>query len=234
VGLRFTLTQDNYPELPAMLDMLDEHDIDKFYLSHLNYSGRGGRNRKRDAWYDMTRDAMTLLFNHCHDELKRGIEREYVTGNNDADGPFLLEWAKEHYPEQVPALEQRLTNWGGNSSGVNISNIDNLGVVHPDTFWWDYNLGNVRETPFSQIWSETTDPLMQGFRQRPRPVKGRCAECKYLPICNGNTRVRAYNISRDFWEEDPGCYLTNDEIGVVDDLPRRVAAPVTEIPVHNL
>lgn len=194
VGLRFTLTQDNYPELPAMLEMLDEHDIDKFYLSHLNYSGRGGRNRKRDAWYDMTRDAMTLLFNHCHDELRRGIEREYVTGNNDADAPFLIEWAKEHY----------LTRWmpspsgspiGGNASGVNISNIDNLGVVHPDTFWWDHDLGNVRQTPFSQIWSETQDPLMQGFRQHPRPVKGRCAECKFLAICNGNTRVRAYNVT---------------------------------------
>jgi heme d1 biosynthesis radical SAM protein NirJ len=234
VGLRFTLTQDNYPELPAMLEMLDEHNIDKFYLSHLNYSGRGGRNKKRDAWYDMTREAMSLLFNHCHDELKRGIEREYVTGNNDADGPFLIEWAKEHYPDQVEALEQRLTNWGGNSSGVNISNIDNLGVVHPDTFWWDYNLGNVRETPFSEIWSETRDPLMQGFRQHPRPVKGRCAECKYLDICNGNTRVRAYNISRDFWEEDPGCYLTNEEIGVMNDMPRRVAAATVEIPVHNL
>lgn len=234
VGLRFTLTQDNYPELPAMLEMLDEHQIDKFYLSHLNYSGRGGRNKKRDAWYDMTRDAMNLLFNHCHDELKRGIEREYVTGNNDADGPFLIEWAKEHYPDQVGALTQRLTNWGGNSSGVNISNIDNLGVVHPDTFWWDHNLGNVRQTPFSKIWSETTDPLMQGFRQHPRPVKGRCADCKYLNICNGNTRVRAYNVSGDFWEEDPGCYLTNDEIGVVGDLPRRVAAPIVEIPVHNL
>jgi len=36
----------------------------------------------------MTRDAMTLLFDHCHHELQRGIEREYVTGNNDADGPF--------------------------------------------------------------------------------------------------------------------------------------------------
>ncbi len=59
VGLRFTLTQDNFPELPDMLKMLDEHDIDKFYLSHLNYSGRGGRNRKRDAWYDMGQQSTT-------------------------------------------------------------------------------------------------------------------------------------------------------------------------------
>lgn len=74
---------------------------------------------------------------------------------------------------------------------------------------------------------------MVGLRQHPRPVKGRCAECKYLDICNGNTRVRAYNVSNDFWEEDPGCYLTNEEIGVVD-MPRRIATPVVEIPVNNL
>ncbi|KAA1175923.1 heme d1 biosynthesis radical SAM protein NirJ [Marinobacter salinexigens] len=233
VGLRFTLTQDNFRQLPDILDLLDEHDIDKFYLSHLNYSGRGGRNRKRDAWYDMTREAMTLLFDHCHDELKRGIQREYVTGNNDADGPFLLQWAQQHYPDQVPALAQRLENWGGNASGVNIANIDNLGVVHPDTFWWNYDLGNVRQTPFSKIWSGTTDGLMQGFRQSPRPVKGRCADCRYLTICNGNTRVRAYNVSGDFWEEDPGCYLTNEEIGVAE-VPRRIAAAAVEIPVNNL
>ncbi|MEQ6885390.1 heme d1 biosynthesis radical SAM protein NirJ [Salicola sp. Rm-C-2C1-2] len=233
VGLRFTLTQDNFHELPDILRLLDEYDIDKFYLSHLNYSGRGGRNRKRDTWYDMTRQAMTMMFDHCHSELQQGIEREYVTGNNDADGPFLMEWAREHYPDQVDNLWQRLVNWGGNSSGVNIANIDNLGNVHPDTFWWNYTLGNVRETPFSQIWSDENDPLMAGFRQRPRPVKGRCGACHYLPVCNGNTRVRAYNVSGDFWEEDPGCYLTNEEIGVAES-DRRVATPAMEIPVHNL
>lgn len=233
VGLRFTLTRDNAAQLPDILQLLEQHRIDKFYLSHLNYSGRGGRNRKQDAWYDMTRNAMTLLFDHCHKELRQGIEREYVTGNNDADGPFLLQWAAQHYPDQVPALQQRLLHWGGNASGVNIANIDNLGEVHPDTFWWNYSLGNVRNRPFSEIWSGADDELMQGFRQRPRPVKGRCARCRYLAICNGNTRVRAYHMSGDFWEEDPGCYLNNEEIGIAT-MPRRVAAPSHPIPAHNL
>ncbi|MFD2189365.1 heme d1 biosynthesis radical SAM protein NirJ [Pistricoccus aurantiacus] len=224
VGLRTTLTQHNFDELPQILAMLDEHDVDKFYLSHLNYGGRGHRHRKQDAWYRMTRDAMTYLFDHCLSELERGVEREYVTGNNDADGAFLLQWARERFPDQADTLRQRLEQWGGNASGENIANIDNLGNVHPDTFWWDHHLGNVRELPFSRIWRDTQDPLMLGMRQHPRPVKGRCAECRYLAICNGNTRVRAWKVSGDPWEEDPGCYLTNEEIGVAEG-ERRIHAP---------
>jgi Fe-coproporphyrin III synthase len=229
VGLRFTLTQQNYEQLDDILALIDEHDVDKFYLSHLNYGGRGHRHRKQDAWYQMTRDAMTRLFDHCRAELERGIEREYVTGNNDADGPFLLMWAREHFPEQAEALEQRLVNWGGNASGEHIANIDNLGTVHPDTFWWDHDIGNVRQQPFSDIWSNTQDELMQGFRQRPRPLKGRCADCRFLSICNGNTRVRAWKVTNDPWEEDPGCYLSNEEIGVDENRQRRVAAPYDAI-----
>ncbi|XKH60460.1 heme d1 biosynthesis radical SAM protein NirJ [Halomonas sediminis] len=234
VGLRFTLTRENYEQFGDILALLDEHDIDKFYLSHLNYGGRGNRHSKQDAWYQMTRDAMNRLFEHCRSELERGVEREYVTGNNDADGPFLLQWAEQHFPDEAEALRQRLVNWGGNASGEHIANIDNLGNVHPDTFWWDHDLGNVRECPFSEIWRDTSDSLMQGFRQRPRPVKGRCSACRYLSICNGNTRVRAWKVSGDPWEEDPGCYLTNQEIGVDDQDMRRISVPFASIPATEL
>ncbi|QTP53395.1 heme d1 biosynthesis radical SAM protein NirJ [Billgrantia sulfidoxydans] len=234
VGLRFTLTQQNYEQLDAILALIEEHDVDKFYLSHLNYGGRGHRHRKQDAWYRMTRDAMTRLFDHCRDELERGVEREYVTGNNDADGPFLLMWAREHFPDRAEALERRLLDWGGNASGEHIANIDNLGTVHPDTFWWDHDLGNVRQRPFSEIWRDSQDALMQGFRQRPRPLKGRCAECCFLSICNGNTRVRAWKVTGDPWEEDPGCYLSNAEIGVEPSRQRRVAAPFDAIQAIEL
>ncbi|CAM4181252.1 heme d1 biosynthesis radical SAM protein NirJ [Vreelandella rituensis] len=234
VGLRFTLTRENYEQFGDILALIDEHDIDKFYLSHLNYGGRGNRHSKQDAWYQMTRDAMSRLFEHCREELEGGVEREYVTGNNDADGPFLLQWAERHFPEEAEALRQRLVNWGGNASGEHIANIDNLGNVHPDTFWWDHDLGNVRQRPFSEIWRDTSDSLMQGFRQRPRPVKGRCSACRYLSICNGNTRVRAWKVSGDPWEEDPGCYLTNQEIGVDDQEIRRISVPLASIPATEL
>ncbi len=214
VGTRFTLTQDNADDLPAMLELLEQERIDKFYLSHLNYAGRGYTNRRKDAWLETTRRAMDLLFDTCWGWLEQGEEKEFVTGNNDADAVYLLRWAAQRAPERLPALRARLAGWGGNASGVNIANIDNLGNVHPDTYWWHYSLGNVRQRPFSEIWNDTSDPVMAGLKSRPRPVKGRCGACRYLDVCGGNTRVRALQLTGDLWEEDPACYLSDDETGV--------------------
>ena len=221
IGLRFTLTQDNATELPDLLQLMRDEDIDKFYLSHLNYAGRGNRNRASDLHHQMTRDAMDLMFETCWQDVKAGIKREFVTGNNDADGVYLLQWAQQHLPEHVEALRRQLLRWGGNSSGVNIANIDNLGTVHPDTMWWDYSIGNIRERPFSEIWQDTTDPLMAGLKSDRRPLEGRCASCKHLAICGGNSRTRAWQLTGNPWAEDPGCYLSDKEIGVVD-MPERV------------
>ncbi|HEY8159368.1 MAG TPA: heme d1 biosynthesis radical SAM protein NirJ [Methylobacter sp.] len=212
VGLRFTLTQDNHQDFPALLQLMDDNNIDKFYLSHLNYGGRGNKNRKDDAHFAMTRTAMDLLFETSYDWLKAGKDREFVTGNNDADAVYFLHWVARHFPDKVEHIKAKLEQWGGNASGVNVANIDNLGNVHPDTFWWHYELGNVKERPFSEIWMDTSDPLMAGLKQQPRPLEGRCARCRYQAICNGNTRVRAQQTTGNFWAEDPGCYLTDAEI----------------------
>jgi len=225
VGIRFTMTQDNEQELPAMLALMEEHNIDRFYLSHLNYAGRGNTHRRDDTVFVSTRRAMELLFRTCWQQAREGKEGEFVSGNNDADGVFLLLWIQQHMPDQFTHMQDKLRQWGGNSTGVNIANIDNLGNVHPDTMWWNYNLGNVRERPFSQIWPDTSDPLMAGLKVRPRPLKGRCGQCRYLDICNGNTRVRAYQISGDYWAEDPGCYLTDAEIGLTTDQERLLITP---------
>ena len=213
VGMRFTLCQDNAQDLPALLDLMGEEGIDKFYLSHLNYAGRGNKHRERDAYASMTREAMDLLIETGWSRIQRGQAVELVTGNNDADGVYLLHWAERHFPERLEDLRQVLVNWGGNASGQHIANIDNLGQVHPDSFWWNYPLGNVRDRPFSAIWEDRTDPLMAGLKQRPRPVQGRCGTCSHLAICNGNTRTRAFQVTGDPWAEDPGCYLTDAEIG---------------------
>ena len=172
----------------------------------------------------MTRSVMDRLFDVAWEAELAQTGQEYVTGNNDADGVYFLQWVREKFPEKAEAIQRQLIAWGGNSSGVNISNIDNLGNVHPDTMWWNYNLGNVKDRPFSEIWVDTSDPLMAGMKQSPRPLKGRCRVCQYQNICGGNTRTRAFQMTDDPWWQDPGCYLSDEELGInfedyADDQP---------------
>ncbi|MCB1867393.1 MAG: heme d1 biosynthesis radical SAM protein NirJ [Gammaproteobacteria bacterium] len=214
VGLRFTMTRDNASELPQLLALMDRENVDKFYFSHLNYAGRGNKNRKDDVFLQTTRWAMDLLFDRALADARAKRGTEFVTGNNDADGVYLLHWVEKKFPDRTDHIHAKLAQWGGNSSGVNISNIDNQGYVHPDTMWWNYNLGNVKERPFSEIWQDTTDPIMAGLKAQPRNISGRCAECGYFNICGGNTRVRAMQLTGDAWSEDPACYLTDEEIGI--------------------
>ena len=215
VGVRFTLTQDNAHDLPALLQLMEDEGLDKFYLSHLNYAGRGNRNRRDDAFHQTTRAAMDLLFDTCWRDQQAGRPKEFVTGNNDADGVYLLLWVRKNFPQLEKHIRAKLEQWGGNSSGVNVANIDNLGNVHPDTMWWNYTLGNVRERPFSDIWMDTSDPIMAGLKAQPRKVGGRCGACAYFAVCGGNTRVRAWQVTGDPWAEDPACYLDDEEIGLV-------------------
>jgi heme d1 biosynthesis radical SAM protein NirJ len=224
VGLRFTVTERNVESLPQMLDLMEAERIDKFYLSHLVYAGRGNRYRGDDAYHRTSRAVMDLLFERCWRHVERGEPREYVTGNNDADGVYFLQWVRDRFPEKVAHVRAKLEAWGGNASGVNVANIDNLGNVHPDTFWWHYGLGNVRDRPFSEIWQDTSDPIMAGLKAKPRQIKGRCGACRYFDICGGNTRVRAMQLTGDAFAEDPACYLSDREIGVAPG-PRLAVTP---------
>ncbi len=214
VGVRYTMTEDNAHDLRPLLELVEDEGIDKFYFSHLNYAGRGNKHRADDARHRTTREAMELLFETCLDLHRRGIHKEFVTGNNDADGVFLLHWVRRRFPDRAAHIEAKLRQWGGNASGVNVSNIDNLGVVHPDTMWWHVPLGNVRERAFGDIWNDLSNPLLAGLKQHPRTLQGRCGACRYLEICNGSSRVRAEQITGNAWAEDPACYLDDEEIGV--------------------
>jgi len=226
VGLRYTMTAMNADELPALLALMRDEGAEKFYFSHLNYAGRGNIHRAKDAHFGATRAALDLLFETAWRDACDGTAREYVTGNNDADGVYLLQWVRQRLPRWADALQAQLVAWGGNSSGVNVANIDNLGIVHPDTMWWHHGLGSVRERPFSAIWTDTRDPLMAGLKQRPRRVGGRCGGCAHFAICGGNTRVRAQQTTGDAWSEDPGCYLDDHEIGLAPEPQRHAVEPV--------
>ena len=225
VGLRFTLTDENAEQLPQLLDLCDAEGVDKFYLSHLVYAGRGDKHRGQDASLERARWGMDLLIDRAWVAAAEGMPLDIVTGNNDADAVYLMRWAERRFaPERVAHLRETLEAWGGNSSGVGVANIDTQGKVHPDTYWSDYTIGSVREAPFSALWTGD-DPMLAELRRRPRPLKGRCGACAYKAVCGGNTRIRALQLTGDPWAEDPACYLDDSEIGVESGGPRLTVTP---------
>ena len=225
VGLRFTLTRDNEAQLPDLLKLCDDEGVDKFYLSHLVYAGRGDKNRGEDAQHDHTRRALDMLIDRAWAAASEGAPLDLVTGNNDADAVYLLRWAERHFDAaRVANLRDHLEAWGGNSSGLGVGNIDTLGRVHPDTYWSDYTVGNVKTAKFSELWTGD-DPMLAQLRRRPRPLKGRCGACAFKSVCGGNTRIRALQLTGDPWAEDPACYLDDTEIGVADAAERLTVTP---------
>lgn len=214
VGLRLTLNKHNYDDLLAILDLLEEENIKRACFYHLVYAGRAARMKADDLTLEESRAAVDMIFDRAEDFHYRGVDLEILTVDNHADAPYLYLRVKRKQPERAEEVMQLLSWNGGNSSGVRIGAIDDLGNVHADQFWQHYSFGNVRERPFSQIWADTSDPLMAGLKNRKPLLKGRCAKCKWLDICNGNFRVRAEAVYDDVWAPDPSCYLTDEEVGL--------------------
>lgn len=214
VSLRFTLSRHNCEDLPAIFDLVERENIHRVCFYHLAYSGRGKDLQEEDLTHQETRAAVDIICQRTVDLYRRGLGKEVLTVDNHADGVYLYLKVLKEAPERAPAVLELLRRNGGNSSGMRIGAVDNLGNVHPDQFWWDCSLGNVRQRPFSAIWSDGSEPLLQALRERKKHLKGRCAHCLYLELCNGNLRVRAEKATGDLWAEDPACYLTDEEIGL--------------------
>ncbi|MBK3332028.1 radical SAM protein [Persephonella atlantica] len=202
VGMRFTITSETYQSIPFIFELAEKEKIPKIYFSHLVYSGRG-RNLNQ-AEKKQYRNIVRQIIDKAFEYVEKGIPIDIVTGNNEADAVLFYQIFKERYPEKAELLYENLRIWGGNQAGVRIADIDYRGNVKPDTYF-QYKLGNIYEKDFYQIWS--SNGILSKLRQHPRPVKGRCGECEFIDICNGNSRSRAYAVYGDYFGEDPECYI---------------------------
>jgi 12,18-didecarboxysiroheme deacetylase len=214
VGLRFTLNRMNVEEVPRIFDLLEQADIPRVCFYHLVYAGRGSELIEEDLDHRQTRAVVDLIINRTKDLHERGLNKEVLTVDNHADGPYLyLRMVRQGDPRSAEVLELLKMN-EGNSSGVGIGCISWDGAVHADQFWRHTSFGNIRERPFREIWTDLSDPIMAKLKKKKRHVKGRCAACSWLDICGGNFRVRAEAVTGDMWAPDPACYLSDEEIGI--------------------
>lgn len=214
VGLRFTLTQRNYAALPQIFQFVEQEKIDRVCFYHLVYSGRGSQISQDDLTHQQTRDAIEQILGWLERLKERKDSTEVLTVDNSVDGVYLYLKLQKGNPSQSEEVYRLLERNGGGtaSSGIGIANIDSYGYVHPDQFWQSYSLGNVKEKPFSEIWSDAGNSFLNNLRDRNQRLKGRCQMCHWKPLCGGSFRVRAFQATGDLWAEDPACYLSDEEV----------------------
>ncbi len=222
-GLRLTLTRHNVQNIEAILDFIEQEEIQRVCFYHLVPAGRGGKMQLLDAIE--SRRAIDTLIAKVEDWNLRGQNREVLTVTQPADGAYLLvRMKRENHPNLSQA--ERLLGWNGggaNSSGRGIANIDTQGNVHPDQFWQEVQLGNVKKVPFSQIWDARHEPsaaVLEEIRslgalgpaERKVRMHGRCGGCRWFDLCGGGFRTRAAFANDDYFGSDPACYLSDEEI----------------------
>lgn len=211
VGLRFTINRYNFHDLENIFRLIKEEKIPRVCFYHLVYSGRGSQMMQHDIDHDESRQAMDLIIEKA---VEFGDDCEILTVDNHADIVYLYSQYLKKDPVRAEKIWELMQRNGGNRSGIAFANVDPLGNVHPDQFTQNHTFGNVRERAFGDIWTDMSNPILAGLKARKTLLKGRCACCKWLNVCNGNFRARAEAVTGDFWESDPACYLTDTEIGL--------------------
>ena len=212
VGLRFTINKKNVADVPGIFDLLEEKNIPRACFYHLVYSGRGSEIAKEDLSHEETRQVLDLIMDRTKDLHDRDLPKEILTVDNHADGPYVYQRLLDEDPERAAEVLELLEMNEGNSSGRGIGCISWDGEVHPDQFWREKSLGNIKEMPFSKIWTNEENDFLMKMKEKKKHVKGRCADCRWLDICGGNFRARAESVAGDPWDSDPACFLRDDEI----------------------
>lgn len=212
VGLRFTINRRNFQDMPGIFDLVEEREIPRICFYHLVYAGRGTQLVNEDLDHAQTREVVDLILDRTRRLHDKGLPVEVLTVDNHADGPYLYLRLLKEDPDRAAQVLDLLQMNEGNNSGRGIGCVSWDGAVHADQFWRHHSFGNVRNRPFSRIWTDTDDEFLVKLKEKKRHVKGRCATCKWLDICGGNFRVRAEAVHDDVWAPDPACYLSDEEI----------------------
>ena len=219
VGLRFTINKFNVSEIPEIFKLLEDMDIPRVCFYHLVYAGRGTELVKEDLTHEGTRAAVDLIIDETKRLFNKGKPKEVLTVDNHADGPYIYLRLLKENPERAKEVLELLKWNEGNNSGRGIGCVSWDGEVYADQFWRHHSFGNVKDRPFSLIWTDTTESLMGKLKEKKKHVKGRCATCSWLDVCGGNFRVRAEAVSGDIWAPDPACYLSDEEIALTHTPP---------------
>ena len=220
-GLRFTITRQNADKIPVVFDIAASANIRRICFYHLIKAGRAkeiadNKNKLNAKRYTLnaieTRQAVETIIEKTDQFARKSLIDEVLTVGNHADGPYLLLKMTGEENRRYEKARQLLLANGGNKIGEKIACVSWDGNVHPDQFWRNYSLGNVKDKTFRQIWNNPTEPVLNKLRKKSEFADKRCLRCKWFDLCKGNFRFLGPESDAKYWLNEPACYLTDEEI----------------------
>jgi Fe-coproporphyrin III synthase len=208
-GVRVTLTRENCHELEALVDRAILLGASRFCLYWLVPTGRGSDSYTRlQLDRQEVTEALSLLYRKAKETDPAVME--FLTVDAPQDCIHLLASMGQDGSEDLADARELLASLkGGCSAGTRVANIDAQGNVYPCQFARspEFLVGNVRNRPFSGVWSDSTNPVLTRFREKQARFGGRCGTCSHRELCGGGCRVRAHAAGGDFLAEDPFCFV---------------------------
>ncbi|KJS16198.1 MAG: Fe-S oxidoreductase [Peptococcaceae bacterium BRH_c4b] len=177
-----TVMDWNYEEVENLTDFAVEIGAMAHHVFFLVPTGRGADIEEESLKANRYESLLTRIMQK---QKQVGIELKPTCA------PQFMRIAKEL------GIETRFSK--GCLAGISYCIISPVGKVQPCAYL-DVPVGNVRETPFSEIWRD--NPVFK--RLRTEEYTGGCGSCRYQKICGG-CRARANYYNGDYMAEEPWC-----------------------------
>lgn len=195
VQINTTVTKQNAETLEEIHDLALELDAVAFHPFLLVPTGRGESLRDIELTPEEYEEVLTWAY------YKQKTSPLHF---KPTDSPQYYRIAHQKAREEgsrVTAEQYGLEAMTrGCLGGITFCFISHVGDVQPCGYF-DMQLGNVKEQPFSEIW--TNSKVFADLRDYSL-LKGKCGACEYKGVCGG-CRARALSATGDYMDEEPYC-----------------------------
>ncbi|MEM2129684.1 MAG: radical SAM protein [Candidatus Bathyarchaeia archaeon] len=212
VQVNTTVTQQNYEDIDNIISMAQGFGVRDFHVFFLVPTGRGKK----------IEDISPAMY----ESMVRRLLKKYA-------GESLV--VKPTCAPQFMRIARQMgvdtSRWSrGCIAGLSYCRIYPSGEVTPCPYL-PIALGNVRETPFKEIWSKSE--ILEKMRDFDN-LKRKCRACDYREVCGG-CRARAYGLSSSFIDVCGGLHEPQTLAGdLFAEEPWCVYQPPSLPPDNNL
>ena len=208
VEVSTTVTQENYDEIPGMIDFMRELGVEWFMLYNFIPTGSGSEVRDLDLTPKQRNELLKLIY----EENGKGNMQILSTTPQFADVAVSMEsdsnLVPTHFfnPEYTnPAMKELADFVGGCGAGRFYMSVEPNGDMFPCVFFPHddvLKLGNIKYADLEDMWCN--NELLLQLRNKDL-LASHCGVCESRYICGGcRARAYAYNDG-DYLGPDPGC-----------------------------